>query len=173
VINSRTTEPNVLGAAPPIQLKKPREFFKVYKIAKTMVCTLCVDQNSKGLRYNTNTTCFTQHLDRVHPGVQYKKFKPSESQPSIRQLSSTKKLYNKGHPRVKRLERSCANYLIKTNKPLSTFDNPAFIAMCRDFDDQFKLPCRQTLTNRIIPEMFKELKSKLDNVINFYFTIWS
>ena len=50
------------------------------------------------------------------------------------------------------------DFIAETNQPLSLVDNSSFIKMLSKFDNKYKLPCRQTVTN-------KYLKEKVENLI--------
>lgn len=44
------------------------------------------------------------------------------------------------------------DFIVKNNMPLSIVDNVHFVKLCNGLDSRYRLPCRQTMTNKIIPE---------------------
>jgi len=57
-----------------------------------------------------------------------------------------------------RLIDSVVNCVVKLNLPLSIVDEEPFIKLLADCNNRFKIPCRQTLTKKLIPA--KALKAK-------------
>ena len=49
---------------------------------------------------------------------------------------------------------------------MRTFDQPGFVTMCSRFDNKYRVPCRQTVANKLIPERFELLKEHLLEICN-------
>lgn len=49
-------------------------------------------------------------------------------------------------------ERTLVKWLVSNNQPALVVDNQAFNNFVEELNPRFKLPCRQTVTNRLIPD---------------------
>ena len=52
-------------------------------------------------------------------------------------------------------------FLAETNQPLSLVDNLAFIKLLSKLDNKYKLPRRQTITNKTLKDKAEIIKSKI------------
>ena len=51
--------------------------------------------------------------------------------------------------------------VVKMNMPISIVENEAFVRFCSSMNNRFRVPCRQTLTNKIIPQQADSIKRRL------------
>lgn len=57
--------------------------------------------------------------------------------------------------------RALALYIVRAMQPLSLVDCPHFNAFVRFIDPRFSLPCRNTITHTVLPDIYQEAKEKL------------
>ncbi len=79
-------------------------------------------------------------------------------------LLSRKPYSNDSLERIKLID-SVVNCIVKLNLPLSIVDEKPFIQMISDCNNRLRLPCRQTLTNKLIPAKAKEAKLVLKELL--------
>jgi len=65
-----------------------------------------------------------------------------------------------------RLIDSVVNCVVKLNLPLSIVDEEPFIKLLADCNNRFKIPCRQTLTKKLIPAKALKAKEQLKADLN-------
>ena len=69
------------------------------------------------------------------------------------------------------LEKQClndllVNYIVGSNQPLSIVDDPKLIKFLNKLNPKYRVPCRQTITNKLKPEKTKEAKNNLQLLFN-------
>lgn len=57
--------------------------------------------------------------------------------------------------------RALALYIVRAMQPLSLVDCPHFNAFVKFIDPRFSLPCRNTITHTVLPDIYHEAKEKL------------
>lgn len=56
--------------------------------------------------------------------------------------------------------------IVRGMHSLSLVDDPAFINFVKFLDPRIKLPCRNTVTHTLLPDLYHEAKSKLVEELN-------
>lgn len=70
-------------------------------------------------------------------------------------------IYEKSHPRHKRLTEAVTRYLAGGMIPIYTVDNDHFINMLSQFDSRYKLPGRNYFGDTAIPQFYIEVRNKI------------
>ena len=142
-----------------------------------MTCKHCLSV----LVDSKNSTCFTSHLKSCQPslpltnkvnGVQvigdniqikWRSSDSSGSPPSTtpsKQMKDTplktmllsKTPYQTNCVERKKLLDLLVELIVDMNMPISTVDHPSFVKYSSGLNCRFRVPCRQTMTNNIIPQ---------------------
>jgi len=127
-------------------------------------------------------------LKRLHPEI-YKEYEDQRegksadaNQSSMSDFLSVSEgqFYAAMNPRQKLLTNSLVeNLIVKCGLPVSVVDNPYLRKFVRDLDSKFVIPCRQTVSNSILPHLLKTqnetLKKFLDSCEHLALTadIWT
>ena len=85
----------------------------------------------------------------------------AEDRKSIKSFLLSKRPYTSDCKEVQDRTEAVFNYIVKTRKPISTVDDIWFTKLLSTFDNRYRIPCRQTFTNTIIPEKFNQLKVEM------------
>ena len=113
---------------------------------------------------------FFRHLRRRHPDTynEYEQQRDGQSKDANQTSMSSfvaptdGKFYTSMHPRQRLLSNSLAlNLIVSCGLPMSIVDNPHFRQFVADLDPKFAIPCRQTLSNTILPEVLRIKQEKL------------
>ena len=64
--------------------------------------------------------------------------------------------YDVNSARNKQLQDAVLKFIVKSAQPISLVDDAAFNEMLKVFDPRYKKSCRQTLTNKSIPDLKKK-----------------
>ena len=121
------------------------------------VCRYCTAE----VKYNGKSTYnLTTHYNNHHMG---QKSSASE-QPSIREAFGFPKKYTRSSQRIM-LVRKVAEYLIANLRPIDTVESEAFKNLCTSLDSKFDFPGKTYFLNTVIPNMYKETKNKLKNIL--------
>ena len=116
-------------------------------------------------------TC--RHLKRRH-GQLYDEYNrqqrngnsKDDKQTSISALAVSETKYKSIHPHQKLLVNSLvSNLIIKCGLPVSIVDSHDFRQFISDLDPKFVFPCRQTITNTILPTMRRTQQEKLHSFL--------
>jgi hypothetical protein len=107
-----------------------------------------------------NTSCMRSHINSKHKNIKMCIYEVAKSQRerSIKNAYANINVYKGDSERHKNLTNAVVEFLVETNQPLSLVDNPSFIKMLNKFDNKYKLPCRQTITQKNIIEKFESVK---------------
>jgi len=113
---------------------------------------------------------FFRHLKRRHADI-YKAYEQQRndgttdhSQTSMSSFVSSSQpiTYTTLHPRQKLLTHSLvAKLIVNCGLPASIVDSPHFRSFVHDLDPKFAVPCRQTVSGSILPELLKTMKGKM------------
>ena len=150
----------------------------------TATCVICsftirVDDGS--------TTKLRNHLKRVHKSkylemkkkeedaTQKAKPKPAQAKEKMRQASianwkaanqvNTASQWLQGEERSANATRAILDYIVHSNKPFSTVDDPRFWKLICHFQPNYKIPSRKTFRD-MIPARVKEMKASLRRSLN-------
>ena len=91
--------------------------------------------------------------------------KPKESQPSAADYGTGAKDWAAHDPRRQAHNRRVVRLIAEKMLPLSLVDSPQFKALIAGFNSGYTLPCRQTLTNVLLPMHTEEVKAKIDALL--------
>lgn len=82
-------------------------------------------------------------------------------------VSTVGNAYVSAHPRQKSLTNSLvSNLIVNCGLPVSIVDSPHFRAFVGELDPKFAVPCRQTVSNSILPDLLKASREKLQRYLN-------
>jgi hypothetical protein len=131
--------------------------WNINSISAIMLCILC------------------RHLSRRHEAL-YKEYQHlRDAQTSDHDQSSMSsfvvpaegKTYSNVNPRQKLLTQSLvSNLVVKCGLPISIVDSKDFRQFVSDLDPKFSVPCRQTVSQSILPQIWKTQQEKLQGVLN-------
>lgn len=77
-------------------------------------------------------------------------------------LDSSRSHFGNSHPVQQHLTESLVKkVVIGCNLPISIVDNPHFREFLRELQPKFVVPCRQTVTNTLLPKIEQEVRDKL------------
>jgi len=115
-----------------------------------------------------------RHLKRRHPET-YQSYEHQRDGKSADQnqrsmasfvLRPDEKCYSSTNPRQKLLVNSLvSNLIIACGLPVSIVDHPNLRRFFHDVDPKFVVPCRQTVSNTILPTLQKNAQQKLERVL--------
>lgn len=92
---------------------------------------------------------------------------PYQSKP-LKTFMASKIPYPDDSLRKAELVQHVVNFIVKSNQPLSLVEDKWFVAMLSGFDSKLKLPCRQTVMNKLVPDLYESkmelLKSSIEKV---------
>ena len=160
-------------------MKKAREYFVNDKLKGKLICKVIIsgDETTGTVKYcnkelsdNGNTSSMNGHLKACHKNIKF--LMKNNEEASICTPSTIKNaLLNKNHydfesERYKVLTESILDFLAETNQPLSIVDNPSFIKMLNKFDSKYKIPGRQTITDKYLKEKFENVKKSIESEID-------
>lgn len=92
---------------------------------------------------------------------------PGQSTLSSFVVASAGSRYEPSSLRQKSLTASLVRHLIvDCGLPISLVDHPSFRAFLRDFDAKYVPPCRQTVTDSILPYMLNSTQNKITQVLD-------
>ena len=121
------------------------------------ICKICKAEKpySGGSTSNLNT-----HLVYYHADVCGKK---ALDQPTITQKFGFvhQNPLSKDSKEYKEITRKVTEWIVSELLPLSTMSKPSFRNMITSLNSRYTPPCTDTLSAKIIPEMYEEVKSKL------------
>jgi len=69
--------------------------------------------------------------------------------------------YDASHQKVKWLNKLLTELLCKEALPFSLVDSLAFRAFVQELDLRYILPCRQTLSSKMIPDLYANLTENI------------
>ena len=129
------------------------------------VCKICFAEKPYvgGSTSNLRTHLNTYHSNEV-------KASQPKSEPSITQhfeKLSTKAM-SKDSREFKAITNKITHWLISDLMPLSTVEKPAFRSMIETLNPRYKAPCKDTFTNKFIPDVYNGVKAKVAEEITNY-----
>ena len=154
-----------------------KKYYDAEKQKFYMDCKHCGER----LAYNGNGSARVAHMKSFHADVKLsnKIKEPKENsqisliensgqgkQASIKDLLLNKNHYAAGSKEKEERNDAVFDYIVKTRKPVSTVDDVWFTKLLAKFDNRYRLPCRQTFTNTIIPNKFIQLKAEMREVLD-------
>jgi hypothetical protein len=83
---------------------------------------------------------------------------------SLKTLLISDKPYAKSEPRVKKLDAAVVKFIVGKHQPLSLVDDPLFVEMLAEFDNRYRLMCRQTLTNTLIFNAYNKVTERIKQI---------
>ena len=83
----------------------------------------------------------------------------------IKTFLLSKTPYGKDSAERTKLIESVLNCIVKLNLPLSIVDEKPFIQMISDCNNRLRLPCRQTVSNKLIPAKATLAKENLKSLL--------
>jgi hypothetical protein len=104
------------------------------------------------------------HLSTFHKDIKFirkndKTNENMETPSSIKNALMNKNSYDAESDKFKSLTEYVVNFVTDTNQLLSIEDHPAFIKLMNKFDHKYKLPGRQTITNKNVNERAEKVKA--------------
>jgi hypothetical protein len=118
-----------------------------------------------------NTSCLKYHIEYKHKQIKVKdeelNEKKNDSKKSIKDaiLAHSNNRYAKNSDRYNSLTNSVVSYIIAEKKAFDTVEKESFIRMLANFDKNYELPTRQSLSEKIIPRKFEDAKLILKEVL--------
>jgi hypothetical protein len=124
-------------------------------------------------------TLCCRHLRRVHAST-YEEYKVSVDSASGSKLQGQSTLnsfvtnaggggsfYGSNSARQKAITSSLvSNLIVSCALPVSIVDHPSFRAFLSELDPKYVPPCRQTVTNSILPQLLQAQRSKLKSILD-------
>ena len=149
----------------------------IRKDNSTVICNYCPTKHGKALVSAThgNTSNLWRHLEMYH-SKEYKLQKAqqaerkeetterpvaSKNQPTMTQCFSLKGKYGAKDPRQMKYEYLSAKFIIESLSPYIIVDNQGFKNLISHLDNRINLRSEKVYRTRVIPEMYKEMRSKL------------
>jgi len=127
-----------------------------------------------GISVNVRLLCF-RHISRLHPKIftdfqQSKRLTDTNSQPTMFShlsiVSNGGQYYSRNHSKQIAITQSLLHdVIIGCGIPVSIVDNPRFVKFMQVVDPKYKLPCRQTITNTLIPDAVSLKKQRLKDAL--------
>lgn len=134
------------------------------------ICKLCSGSFSTT---GGGTTALRNHLNRKHfAALALKKEGESKassySQSDIRIFGSSTNVtkYSANHPRKKGIDLRLALMVARDFQPYSIVNDAGFREIMEYMDPRYQLPCRQTLTNQIVPQIHENCKLAVADIFN-------
>ena len=137
-----------------------------------MFCGLC--EPICKLKYSGNTTNLFKHLQLCYPHVYSGIEKSSQaSQDKAKSLASgsssvpsknitecfiAHEKYKSDSPRAKELTKAVGYFIVKDLIPTSVVQGDGFHKLLEKLDPRYQLPSRKTLSDRVIPTMYNNIK---------------
>ena len=127
------------------------------------ICKHCTAE----LKYqNGSTSTLQYHFNNNHLKDSSPKAAGERSvQPSIAHSFGQGKDYPSTSSKHLILQKSLAEYLIENLLPFSTVSNLAFISLMKNLDPKFKVPCRRTYSDVVIPKIYADIKQRVVNLL--------
>ena len=153
---------------------------KVSAGEEVAVCNIC-DANIKCK--DSSTTGIIRHLKRKHD-IDCMNLKQqqnnnkkscmtsSHDQPTLKGFVDSKLPYDKSSNKrkVNSLNYKVAKMIFLDLQPLSLVDDAGFRELMKEADSRYTLPCRKTVRNAILPELYARCSQKLKDTIQSYKT---
>ena len=131
------------------------------------ICKICYAEKPYVGRSTSN---LRTHLNTYHMGSLKPAASENKAEPSI--LNHFEKWAGKAMPKdsreYKNITGKIADWLCSELMPLSTVDKPAFKEMVKSLNPRYVPPCRDTIANVIIPQLYTELSGKLKEDVTNY-----
>jgi len=74
-------------------------------------------------------------------------------------------LYNETDARKQKLDKLVAFLVAKDLQPFSVVNDKGFQDLIHTLDPKYKLPCKTTLRNKILPSLITEVNAKLQEIL--------
>ncbi|KAM3861959.1 E3 SUMO-protein ligase ZBED1-like [Diretmus argenteus] len=125
------------------------------------ICKLC----RANKKYSGNTTNMRDHLARWHPelGEKNENTAPASNQTTIPETISK---LPPNSERAKRITRSIGIFIVKDLRPYSVVENAGFRGVLKATEPRYVIPARSTFTNTVIPNLYKETKSDVQDSLD-------
>jgi len=142
-------------------------------------CTLCRKEYST----SGNTSNMIDHLKRMH-SKEVSQLKgeeienedddnlPSTSSPkkkkfrqTVLQLRQPSDFYKHNNHKKMILDKQIALMIAIDLQPYSFVEDSGFLSLMHELDARYKVPCKKTFTEKIIPGIFEEASTKLKNIL--------
>jgi len=123
------------------------------------LCQLCDYKRT----YQTTTTVFRNHLQNQHNITENKDFLPikrrycdisSSSDDDDTDLyveSNRENLTTMPPAKIAKIDRKLTQFIVANNQATSLVECNEFLSFCKEMCPSYKLPCRQTITNTLLP----------------------
>ena len=111
-----------------------------------------------------STTNLTNHYNNHH--MQQHKEKAGNIQPSIASAFGVVRKYPKSSSHYIMLQQRVAEYIIGDMKPFNTVQSMSFRNLCTSLDPKFDMPSKTTISEVVIPKMYKQTKSNVQDLLD-------
>lgn len=81
-------------------------------------------------------------------------------------MSSRKKPYPVNSGRKKHLDELLIKFICVDFQPISVVEDKGFVEYSHGLDERYIVPCRQTVTNTLLPNLYRECKLKFDKELS-------
>jgi len=108
--------------------------------------------------HNNNISDSSEESDTSTPEARAKKLK---KQKNIISFVYKRDLYNETDARKQKLDKLVAFLVAKDLQPFSVVNDKGFQDLIHTLDPKYKLPCKTTLRNKILPSLITEVNAKL------------
>ena len=139
-------------------------FFKKSTDSKAE-CTLCHRLYATG----GGTSALNDHLERKHhTALQQNHDRPDQSSkiPNYFSAKPVLQKYPRNSPKKKSLDLKLALMIAVDFQPYQIVENQGFREFVEELDPRYDLMCRQTLTNRIVPQVFDLCKQATRGILD-------
>lgn len=89
----------------------------------------------------------------------------SKSDTPLKTLLLSNTPYHSNSVEKNKLINSLLDLIVEVNLPISIVDHPALVKYTSHLNNRFRIPCRQTYTNTIIPQKSKDRKEVLKTIL--------
>ncbi len=115
--------------------------------------------------YETNdgsTSSIWHHARTAHPHeIKARLVQEKKKQPTITEVFKSSTHYAPGSARKQQCDRALTAMISQDLRPLATCESPGFKEFCKILDKCYKIPSRTTVTETLLPKLYKEEKSKV------------
>ncbi|XP_068141509.1 E3 SUMO-protein ligase ZBED1-like [Drosophila tropicalis] len=119
---------------------------------------------SKELRTSGNTSNLMEHLKRAHPLVHEEK-KENVSPIGLDKYFEKTNVYSSTSEKKKRIDEAIAQMVATDMQPFSVVENAGFINLMQVVDPKYAMPCRKTLRDAHVQNMYDGMVSQLKGML--------
>lgn len=85
---------------------------------------------------------------------------------SIKTMFKNAVPYEKDSPRKREIDRKLALFIARDFQPLNVVADRGFCNLLKKLDKRYKIPSRRTVTDKLIPELYREARERLQSTLD-------